>query len=86
MTTERWLIRPHRVRGEGEGPMQFLEVRRHPGGAWERMPDEIDGYDHREGEQAEIEVRISPVADPPAGGSSLRFQCTRIIRRNARDE
>ncbi|QSP94326.1 DUF4377 domain-containing protein [Marinobacter salinisoli] len=83
MKTEKWLIAPHRITSEGEGLMDFLLVKRFPGADWERMPDEIRGYQHEEGVEAEIEVEVSRLPDPPADGSSLQFTCTRVVRRGS---
>lgn len=77
MDTETWEIYPDRGVIEGEGPMPALRIRR-DGGEAEWHPDEIEGYDHRDGVPARIEVAIEPVPDPPAGASSLRI---RLLRR-----
>lgn len=81
MSTEVWTIAPARGLMEGEGLMPALRIKRTPGAEWEWLPDEIEGYEHREGEGATIEVETTPVANPPAGGSSLRHRLVRVISR-----
>lgn len=81
MAIERWVIAAARGTIEGEGPIRALEIKRSSEAPWEWVPDEIEGYKHREGESAEIEVEITPVANPPADASSLHYKCVRTIRR-----
>ena len=77
--TEVLYVGPDRVECEGVGPQLCLQIRRSPDAAWELFYDTIEGFDPTPGTSYEIEVRVIPVADPPADASSVRYELIRVI-------
>jgi len=72
-----------RVDCVGAGPQSCLQVKRPGSERFELFYQHIEGFDHQPGYQYQIEVSISPVANPPADGSSLRYQLLRVISKTA---
>ncbi len=81
MRTERWEVAPDTVSGHGEGAVRCLQIRRPGQAEWERLSDEIHGFASAPGYACIIDVAISDVADPPADGSTLRYDLVRVVER-----
>jgi len=67
-------VGPELVPCEGEGPMECLQVKESPDAEWGLFYDQIEGFDWEPGFVYELRVKVSPVDNPPAGGSSLRYE------------
>lgn len=67
-------IGPELVPCEGEGPMECYQVKESPDAEWGLFYDQIEGFNWEPGFVYELRVRVSPVDNPPAGGSSLRYE------------
>jgi heat shock protein HslJ len=74
-------IHPSRVTCHGMGEMQCMQVREPPESSWTLLYQGIEGFNHEPGLFHTVRVRIVPVSNPPADGSSLRYILLRIIRR-----
>lgn len=53
-------------------------------GSEEILSAPIDGFTHQAGVEQELELGVERMADPPAGGSSLRYQLLRVIAKRYR--
>ena len=71
-------VAPVKVDCVGMVPMKCLQVRE-VGGAWQNFYAPIEGFDWVEGSRYRLQVNISHVANPPADGSSLRYQLVRVL-------
>ncbi|MGB5843331.1 MAG: META domain-containing protein [Anaerolineales bacterium] len=66
---------------QGEGPQKCMLVRENPEDEYTLFYDQIEGFDFEEGFEYELEVEVEQVADPPAGGSSLKWTLIRILNK-----
>lgn len=71
-------VAPTKVDCVGAFPMKCLQVRE-VGGQWENFYAPIEGFDFEEGSRYRLQVNVSHVANPPADGSSLRYQLVRVL-------
>ena len=72
-------IAPERKPCTGVGPMQCLQVREAVDRPWQHFYSEIEGFTHEPGYAYELRVREETVMDPPADGSSLRWQLLDVV-------
>lgn len=72
-------VGPERVPCEGEGPQECYQVKETPEGEWELFYDEIEGFQWEPGFIYELRVNIYQVENPPAGGSSLRYELVEVV-------
>ncbi len=77
----RLFVGPQKVECTGEGPQECLLVKENPEDKWQFFYEQIIGFDYEEGYDYEIEVAITPVDNPPAGGSSLEYTLVRILNK-----
>ncbi|UZO81804.1 DUF4377 domain-containing protein [Aquimarina sp. ERC-38] len=64
---------------EGVGPQQCMQIKENQNAEWNLFYSTIEGFDFQEGYQYTIEVEITPVENPMADASSLRYQLIKII-------
>lgn len=76
-------IGPEKVECVGEGPMECFQVKEDPNGEWELFYDSIDGFEWEPGYTYELRVALHPVANPPAGGSSLQYELIEVLDKTA---
>lgn len=62
----------------GVGPMKCLQVTQ-SNGSPELFYSSIEGFNYQEGFDYQIEVSSTPVANPPADGSSIKYKLVKII-------
>jgi hypothetical protein len=74
-------VHPSLVTCVGVDEMQCMQVREPPQSNWTPLYQSIEGFDHEPGVFQTLRVRIVPVSNPPADGSSLKYVLIRIIRR-----
>ena len=74
-----FFIASERVPCTGVAPMQCLQVREASDRPWQYFYSEIEGFTHEPGYAYELRVREEKVADPPADGSSLRWQLLEVV-------
>ena len=79
-------VGPERVECEGEGPQQCYLVKENPEDEWELFYNQIEGFNYEEGFDYEIEVEVTPVENPPAGGSSLQYTWLRTLNKQPNPE
>jgi len=72
-------VGPEKVPCEGEGPMECYQVRETPNGEWQLFYQEIEGFDWEPGFVYELQVNVYQVENPPAGGSSLRYELVEVV-------
>ncbi len=71
-------VAPTKVDCVGVAPMKCLLVRE-SGGDWRNFYAPIEGFNFVEGSRYRLQVKVSQVANPPADGSSLRYQLVRVL-------
>ena len=59
--------------------MQCLQVREDPAGAWGNFYDAIEGFTYEPGYEYVLHVRVTEVPNPPADGSSVRYQLVQVV-------
>ena len=65
--------------GEGTFPCYPTNVGTPDGEETRIYEGEIEGFTHEAGHSYELRVRITDVEDPPADGSSLRYELVEIV-------
>ncbi len=71
-------VAPTKVDCVGVAPMKCLQVRE-VGGDWQNFYAPIEGFDFVEGSRYRLQVKVTEIANPPADGSSLRYQLVRVL-------
>ncbi len=66
-------VGPTQVDCVGEGPMTCMLVKTEPDGEYTFFYNQIEGFDYVPGYEYELLVNVEEVANPPAGGSSLKY-------------
>ena len=77
------IVGPERVPCEGEGPQECYQVKETPDGEWQLFYDEIEGFEWEPGYEYELLVNVYQVENPPAGGSSLRYELVEVVSKDA---
>lgn len=67
----------------GVAPMQCMQVKRSPEGAWEFFYNQIEGFTYEPGFEYELRVNEIVVENPPADGSSLRYELVAVVSKTA---
>jgi|GEM_PF-372130 len=62
----------------GVAPRKCLKVRE-AGGQWQNFYAPIEGFKFEDGWRYRLQVAVTPVKNPPADGSSLRYQLVRVL-------
>ena len=70
---------------EGVAPQKCLLTKTKPDSDWEYFYDSIEGFQHAPGCAYELRVDVSVVANPPADGSSRRYELVEVIDRSCND-
>ena len=63
----------------GVGPQQCMLIKENQDTEWEMFYDNIHGFDYQEGIQYKLHVTISQIENPPADGSSLKYELIEIL-------
>jgi len=63
----------------GVAPQQCMLIKENQDTEWEMFYDNIHGFDYQEGIQYKLHVMISQVENPPADGSSLKYELIEIL-------
>lgn len=64
---------------QGEGPQKCMLVKEHPDDEYTYFYDQIEGFEYDEGFEYELRIRVEPVENPPAGGSSIRWILVEVV-------
>ncbi|UXX78773.1 DUF4377 domain-containing protein [Reichenbachiella carrageenanivorans] len=78
---EYW-VNSMRVACVGEGPRRCLQVQQGEqveSGAWEYFYSTIEGFDFKEGFIYQLAVSEKSIENPPADGSSIRYQLVEVL-------
>jgi len=67
----------------GEGPQTCMMVKENPEDEYTFFYDQIDGFEYEEGYEYELRVLVTPVENPPAGGSSLNYSLVEVVNKTA---
>jgi heat shock protein HslJ/uncharacterized protein YraI len=78
-------VGPEKVPCEGEGPMECYLVKETPGGEWQLFYNQIEGFEWESGYEYELLVNVYQVENPPAGGSSLRYELVEVVSKTPVD-
>lgn len=71
-------VAPTEVDCTGVGARKCLQVRE-AGGQWQTFYAPIEGFTFEDGWRYRLQVVVTPVKNPPADGSSLRYQLVRVL-------
>jgi heat shock protein HslJ len=63
--------------------MKCMQVKNAPEGEWEFFYDQIEGFTYEPGFEYELRVNKVEVANPPADGSSLRYELVAVVNKTA---
>ena len=69
----------------GVAPQTCLLVKEDANGEYAYFYDAIEGFEWEAGYEYELSVRVTEVEDPPADGSSLRYELIKIISKSPVD-
>ncbi len=67
----------------GVAPMQCMQVKRSADAGWEFFYDQIEGFTFEPGFEYELRVKEIVVENPPADGSSLRYELVAVVNKTA---
>jgi heat shock protein HslJ len=73
------IVGPEVVECEGVGPQTCLQVKFEDSTDWELFYDNIDGFEHQPGIESELRVNKITVENPPADGSSIRYELIEVV-------
>lgn len=74
-------VAPQDVACVGEGAMRCLRVKMGKDTAWSNFYSHIEGFTFTPGVEYKLLVRATPVANPPADGSSTHYALVRVLWR-----
>ena len=66
-------VGPELAECTGEGPQTCMMVKETPDGEYQYFYSQIEGFTYEAGYEYELKVQVTPVENPPAGGSSLQY-------------
>ncbi|HEX6036465.1 DUF4377 domain-containing protein [Longimicrobium sp.] len=63
----------------GTYEMQCLQIRDDSADPWGNFHGEIEGFTYEPGHEYVLRVRVTEIANPPADGSSRRYQLVQVV-------
>ncbi len=67
---------------QGMMPMKCMQVKRNPDQKnWEYFYSEIEGFDYQDGFVYKLRIKETPIANPPADASSVRFELIEVLEK-----
>ncbi|WP_374686405.1 META domain-containing protein [Promineifilum sp.] len=81
--TKTLFVGPEQVECTGVGPQLCLQVREDPNAEYLLFYNTIAGFTFEPGYEYELLVRVDPVANPPADGSSLAYTLIEVVSQTA---
>lgn len=75
----RMFVGPEKVPCEGAGPQECYQVKDSPDGEWQLFYATIEGFQWEPGFIYELRVNVYQVVNPPADGSSLRYELVEVV-------
>lgn len=76
---ETLFVRDQRVTCEAEGPRECLQVRNTESEEWRNLFASIEGFEYEPGNSYELRVEVTPIANPPADASSLKYKLKEVV-------
>lgn len=76
---ETLFVRDQRAACEGEGPRECLQVRNSESEEWRNLFASIEGFSYEPGNSYELRVEVTPIANPPADASSLKYALKEVV-------
>lgn len=70
--------------GYGVAPQVCLLVKEGEASDWELFYSQIEGFDYQPGYEYVLQVQKTPVANPPADGSSIRYTLVKVVSKQAK--
>ena len=67
----------------GEAPQTCMMVKNSPEEEYTYFYDQIEGFEYEEGYEYELTVQVTPVENPPADASSLKYSLVEIVSKTA---
>lgn len=81
--TVNLFVGPELVECTGVAPQMCMQVRNSPDEDYQFFYNQIDGFTFEPGYEYELLVEVSPVANPPADGSSLSYRLVEVVSQTA---
>jgi heat shock protein HslJ len=81
--TKTLFVGPEQVECTGVAPQLCLQVREDPTAEYTLFYNTIEGFTFEPGYEYELLVRVDPVANPPADGSSLAYTLVEVVSQTA---
>ena len=79
MKTETWQIKHHKTIAQGESAQWCYLVRKSETSDWQFFYAPIGKLDYQWGHDYVVKVKQAKVANPPADGSSLRYEVASVV-------
>jgi uncharacterized protein DUF4377 len=76
---ETLFVRDQRAPCEAEAKRECLQVKNAESEPWRNLFATIEGFEYEPGYQYELKVEVSPLANPPADASSLRYTLLEVV-------
>ena len=74
---------PEKAECVGVAPQECFLVKEDPDDEWQYFYDQIEGFEWEPGYTYELRVAVHPVENPPADGSSLRYELIEVVDKAA---
>ncbi len=81
--TSTFYIAPYKAHCVGVGPMKCLKIKKAINEEWQLFYNNINGFNFEEGNQYIIKVTKETIKNPPADGSSIKYNLVEIIEKKA---
>jgi heat shock protein HslJ len=65
----------------GVAPMECLQIKGVNDADWSNLYTNINGFKYTPGYRYKLKVRITPVKNPPADGSSIKYTLTKVLEK-----
>jgi heat shock protein HslJ len=72
-------IGPEKVECVGAGPMECYQIKEDPDAEWQFFYNQIEGFEWEPGFTYKLRVSVHQVENPPADGSSLRYELIEVV-------
>lgn len=78
-------VGPETAECTGVAPQTCLLVKETPDGEYQYFYDNIEGFEYEPGYNYELKVLVTPVENPPADGSSLKYTLVEVVNKTPAD-
>lgn len=77
-----WYVAPYQVDCTGVGPQKCLLVKHALDARWQNFYSPIEGFDFETGNSYILKVKETPVTNPPADASAIRYELLEIVEKS----